>query len=311
MKKKNYILITPARNEERFIKKTIECVVVQTILPKKWVIVSDGSIDGTDEIVKQYKSHCEFISLLHVKGGNQRSFASKALAFKAGYELLKDSDYDFVGNLDADITFGTTYYERMLREFEKNLNLGTVGGVILYNVNSRFVKSKSGLHITAGAFQLFRRACYEEIGGYIPVRTGGMDSVALLMARMRGWETRMLRDVEVFHHRQEGTDLRSLFKSRNQHGKTDYNLGLPFVFALAKAISRCYEKPYVLSSMMRLAGYLWSWVRREERDVPEDFVKFYRGEQLDRLRAVFSNEGPTGILNLVQKVHGDFNIDKD
>lgn len=285
MKKKRYILITAARNEERFIRKTIECVVAQTVSPKRWVIVSDGSTDRTDEIVKQYEARYEFISLFRVQGIKQRNFASKAIAFEAAYELLKECDYDFVGNLDADVTFGTDCCERMLQEFEHNPNLGIVGGVILDKLYGRFQKRKEVLHHVAGPFQMFRRACYEGIGGYMHIRAG-IDSVALITARMMGWETRMLRDVEVFHNRELGKNLRNLFNVRTRQGKTDYNLGVPFLFALAKAIRRCYEKPYVLSSMMRLTGFLWSWALREKRDVSDDFVRFYRREQMGRLREV-------------------------
>ena len=281
-----YVLVTPARNEEAYIRETIEAVVNQTHLPERWVIVSDGSTDRTEEIVREYEREHSFITLLCAQGRGKRSFGSKALAFKAGYEIVTGASYEFIGNLDADVTFARTYYERMLEEFSQNPRLGVAGGIIAEEWNGGLRKSRSAIHHAAGAMQLFRRECFEQIGGYVPMRTGGIDSVALIMARMKGWETRMFRDMEVLHHRKEGSALGAGLRLRFRQGETDYNLGSHPVFIVVKGIRRLMEKPYVISSAARMCGFFWSWLRRPARDVPEDVVRYYRKEQMRRLRRI-------------------------
>ena len=115
----NYVIITPARNEEAYIEKTIQSVISQTILPRKWIIVSDGSTDKTEEIISRYAKENHFIQLLTSKGDLKRNFGSKVNAFNAGYQLLKDMSYDFICNLDADVTFSSNYFESILQEFDE------------------------------------------------------------------------------------------------------------------------------------------------------------------------------------------------
>src|SRR3989442_14552513 len=122
-----YVLITPARNEEAFIEQTIKSVVCQTILPVKWVIVSDGSTDGTDDIVKKYAAEHKWMELVRMPERTERHFAGKVHAFNAGYEKVRDLNYDIIGNLDADITFEEDYISFLLRKFTENSQL-VVGG---------------------------------------------------------------------------------------------------------------------------------------------------------------------------------------
>ncbi|MFX0199832.1 MAG: glycosyltransferase, partial [Candidatus Hodarchaeota archaeon] len=178
MQKNSYVLITPARNEQDYIQKTIESVVSQTILPEKWVIVSDGSTDHTDEIVSHYAAKHDFIQFIRVSEHIQRNFWSKVHAFNAGYEQIKNTEYKFLGNLDADVSFNSNYYENVLLRFQTNPKLGIAGGIILELLNGQYVNQKLSLNSVAGAIQLFRRECYQDIGGYIPLTYGGVDSAA-------------------------------------------------------------------------------------------------------------------------------------
>ena len=83
-----YVLITPARNEEAFIELTMKSVVNQTVRPVKWVIVSDGSTDSTDAIVKKYAAEHDWIELITMPERRERHFAGKVNAFNQ--ELLND-----------------------------------------------------------------------------------------------------------------------------------------------------------------------------------------------------------------------------
>jgi poly-beta-1,6-N-acetyl-D-glucosamine synthase len=284
MGKNIYVLITPARNEAASLEKTIKAMISQTILPKKWVIVSDGSTDRTDEIASRYAAEYDFLQFIRVKPNDIRNFASKVRAIRAGFEQLEGIEYEFFGNLDADVSFEPNYYERVLEKFQQNPKLGIVGGIILDKHSEQFERrfGESDACV-AGAIQLFRRECYEEIGGYIPLKYGGVDVVAMEMAKMHGWEVQSFPEIEVLHYRRTGTADTSIYLTRFIEGKEDYSLGYHSLFFLAKCLYRVLERPYAVGSLLRLCGYGWSCCRREKREVPADFVKYVRQKQMRRL----------------------------
>ena len=279
----SYVLITPARNEEAYISKTIKSVISQTILPKKWVIVSDGSTDGTDAIVNQYAAKFDFIELLRVEGDASRNFGSKVNAIKAAYGQLKDTEYDFIGNLDADVSFQHDYYEKILIRFQHNSKLGVAGGVIVDLHNRKVAKRIDSRNHVAGAIQCFCRECYEAIGGYVPVNIGIEDTIAEVMARMIGWEVESFPEIKVIHHRRTGTEGRNIFSVRFINGQEDYFLGYHPLFEIAKCFYRIIEKPYVVGSLFWMCGYFWSSFRRDKQAVSADFVEFLRKEQMHKL----------------------------
>src|SRR5919109_2529015 len=122
-----YVLITPVRDEVRFIELTIKSVVAQTVRPLKWVIVSDGSTDGTDGIVGTYVAKHPWIELLRMPERSERHFAGKVHAFNAGYARVKDHTFDAIGSLDADISFGPGYFSFLLGKLAEDPKLGVVG----------------------------------------------------------------------------------------------------------------------------------------------------------------------------------------
>ena len=181
-----YVLITPARNEAAFLEETIEAVVNQTQLPMKWVIVSDGSTDGTDEIVKRYAARHNWIELVRMPERRERHFAGKAGAIQAGRAKVADLDYDVIANLDADITVDEEYFEFLLNKFAENPRLGVAGTPFREGTRQYDYRFTSAEHVS-GACQLFRKECYEEIGGYAILEYGGEDWHAQTSARMMGW----------------------------------------------------------------------------------------------------------------------------
>ena len=179
-------LITPARNEADLIEATIRSVVAQTVRPVKWVIVSDGSTDGTDEIVQRYAADHSWMRLLRMPERSDRQFAAKAHAFNAGLEELRETAYDVVGNLDADITFESDYFEFLLGQFEGDPRLGVVGTPFVENEERKddhtYAHQFAQLEHVSGACQLFRKECFEQIGGYIPIKGGAIDWIAVTTA---------------------------------------------------------------------------------------------------------------------------------
>jgi glycosyltransferase involved in cell wall biosynthesis len=279
----NYVLITPARNEEAYIEKTIQAVISQTALPLKWIIVSDGSTDRTDEIIKSYLNNNPFMVLLQREGDTQRNFGSQVRAFNTGYERVHGLEYDYIGNLDADVSFQPDYYETILKRFLVNPRLGLGGGYI-YEEQSRQFKSRSGNRKSsvAHAIQLFRRSCFEDIGGYIPLKYGGSDSYAEVMARMKKWEVQAFTDLPVYHHRPTLT-AEGILKGSFRQGRMDHSLGGSPFFEIFKCVGRINVKPYGLYSASRLAGFLWGYFRRDKGSVSTDFMKHLRSEQYGKI----------------------------
>lgn len=287
MSDNSYVLITPARNEESFIEKTIQSVLSQTVLPKRWVIVNDNSIDRTAKIVDKYSIKYDFIEHINVANDTNRNFGSKAIAISHGYEKLKDLNYDYIGNLDADILLPTSYYENILTKFRSNNKLGVAGGVRYDLCNGKITKMRSWRNSVAGAIQLFRRQCYESIDGYTPQKNGGIDAVAEIMARMHGWEVVSFPEYEVCHCRQTGTVNRGILKARFHAGIRDYYIGYHPLFHIVRCLYRITNKPFAIGSLCSFLGYYSAFLKREKRSVSNDFVNYFQKEQLIRLISLF------------------------
>lgn len=282
-----YALVTPARNEAQFIELTIKSVIAQTVRPAKWIIVSDGSTDGTDDIVSRYAARHTWIELVRLSARRERHFAGKVYAFNAGRERLNGVPYEVIGSLDADISFDEDYFAFLLGKLADDPALGLVGtpfkeGRTTYDY--RFVSIE---HVS-GACQLFRRECFEDIGGYVPVKRGGIDHIAVLSARMKGWKTRTFTDKACLHHRGIGSAQHSAVMTRFRDGVSDYALGGHPLWELFRTIYQMTKRPWVVGGLMLGAGYVWASVRRVERPISRELVQFRRREQMQRLRRFFA-----------------------
>jgi glycosyltransferase involved in cell wall biosynthesis len=282
-----YALITPAHNEEEYIERTIESVIAQTISPSRWVIVSDGSTDGTDDIVAKYAVKHDFMQLVRIDRDPARNFGSAIRAINTGYEQLKGVSYDFVGNLDADVVLQSDYYESILDRFQANSKLGIAGGIVCDRRWDRFDEKFTAVDSARGPIQMFRRECYEQIGGHSRIGMGGYDTVAEIKARMYGWQVRTFPEIKALHLRPTGTAKGSVLWARFHQGKIEYRVRYHPLFEIAKCLSRVREKPYFFGSLFRLSGYCYSLLWREQPVVSEDVVRYLRCEQLSKLKSLF------------------------
>jgi len=287
-----YVLITPARNEEAFIGNTILSVAAQTMRPAKWIIVSDGSSDRTDEIVKQYATQHDWIELLRMPEHRDRQFAAKANCFNAGYDRLKGVEFDIIANLDADITFEPEYCEFLLGKFAANPNLGVAGTPFVEDASQldkhTYAHGSANLNHVSGACQMFRRKCFEEVGGYIPIKGGAIDWIAVTTARMKGWQTRTFLEKACFHHRKLGTGNDSPLMVRFHYGKKAYYVGGHPVWEVLRGIFQMRETPFILGGIYFLCGFSWATVTRMHRPVSAELMAFHRAEQLSRLKRSFT-----------------------
>ena len=283
-----YVLITPARNEGDFIENVIQSVVSQTVLPQKWIIVSDGSTDRTDEIVAGYLAPHPWMELIRIPEHRERNFASKVHCFNAGHERAKRLPYDIVGNLDADITFDPDYFEFLLSKFAADPKLG-VAGTPFIERNSHYDYRFASLDHVSGACQLFKRECFEDIGGYTPIEAGGIDWTAVTTARMKGWTTKTYPEKSCAHHRKIGTRDSGRLKAIFQYGRKNYMLGGHPLWQVSRAIYQMTRKPYGIGGVLLMAGYAWGFIARTKRPIGPDLLLFYRREQMTRLKAIISN----------------------
>jgi len=279
-----YVLLTAARNEEANIGRTIEAVLSQNQLPAKWIIVSDGSTDRTDAIVTGYTAKNQFMELVSFSGDKLRNFGSKAKSVNFGYKRLRGISHAFVGNLDADVSFDAVYYENILSRFGENRKLGIAGGVRYDLDDGQFRRVRSARNSVGGPFQFFRRECFEEIGGYLPLKYGGIDAAAEITARMYGWEVQSFPEYRVYHYRRTGTASRNFAKSTIRKGIRDHMIGYHPLFQLFRCMVRWDERPYFISSILWFTGFLWATLRRMNRPVSDEFVRFLRSEQMKRLQ---------------------------
>ncbi len=277
-----YVLITPARNEAQFIEQTIKSVIAQTARPLRWVIVSDGSTDGTDDIVNKYAIDHQWIELMRMPERPDRHFAGKVHAFKAGHNKVVELEYDVIGNLDADVSFDEEYFAFLLRKFAENPRLG-VAGTPFREGSFQYDYRFTSIEHVSGQCQLFRRECFEQIGGYVPREIGGVDLVAVVTARMRGWKTRTFLEKSYAHHRQMGTATAKFWLAPFKVGRADYILGSHPIWECARCIYQMTRPPFILGGSLRFVGFFWTMLSQAEKQVPADFIQFRRKEQIHRL----------------------------
>lgn len=280
-----YALITPARNEAEFIELTIKSVVGQEVRPVKWVIVSDGSTDGTDEIAQKYVAAHPWIELVRIPEHAQRNFGAKVNAFNAGYARVKNLNCEIIGSLDGDISFDEDFFPFLLQKLADNPRLGLVGAPFQdVGTNQTYDYRFVSIEHVSGCCQLFRRECFEQIGGYVPVKGGGIDLIAVVTARMKGWETRTFTEKVCRHHRTMGTAQDGNLAAWFKLGRKDYSLGCHPLWEFFRAIYQMTKKPVVLGGLLLASGYAWALIRRVERPVSRELRQFRRREQMQRLK---------------------------
>jgi GT2 family glycosyltransferase len=213
----------------------------------------------------------------------ERHFAGKVHAFNAGYAKLKGLEYEFIGSLDGDVSFDEDYFSFLLRKLTEDPTLGLVGTPFKEGSNSTYDYRFASIEHVSGACQVFRRQCFEDVGGYVPVKGGCIDHIAVITARMKGWKTRTFTEKVCHHHRDMGTAQQSLLMSRFKNGAKDYAIGNHPLWELLRTAYQTTKKPYLVGGLAVLAGYTGAAIRQAERPVSRELVRFYRHEQMRRL----------------------------
>jgi glycosyltransferase involved in cell wall biosynthesis len=284
-----YALITPAHNEACLITKTLDSVVAQTALPKRWIIVDDGSADQTAQIVHSYAKHHTWIELVQRPRRLNRSFAAKVEAFNSGLERLRSTQLDVIGNLDSDVSFEPGYMEFLMQKFSEDPDLAVTGTPFVEDDGYDSARdSFEGENYVAGPCQLFRYECFKDIGGYVPHAAGGIDWIAVMTARMKGWKVRSFPDKRFRHHRSLGTAGRGSFSANFSYGEKDYYLGNSPIWEMFRVLYRMAKQPFFIEGFALFLGYCWAAIRRVPRPVSDELMRFHRQEQMKKLKVIFN-----------------------
>ena len=281
-----YIIITPAYNEAAYIECTIRGVLAQSVLPYKWVIVDNNSTDDTAKVIQQYAQKYNWIQYIYrTKEPSQSYYGSGVYAIMSAYEQFKTIEFDYLAVLDADITLPKDYYEQIFDRFGQDERLGVASGVYQDLVNGKLYRVLNDRRSTPKAIQVFRKECFEQIGGYLPLKYGGEDACSCIMARMNGWKSWSFPELCVVHNKPVGTGhANNMLKVRFRHGLNEYGLATHPLFMLIKSLRRCIkERPIISGGLARIAGFLYGYCLREKRQIPDDVVRFIRQEQIGRL----------------------------
>lgn len=279
-----YVVISPVKDEERYIRTTLESMVGQTIRPVHWVIVDDGSSDRTPEIVEEYERQHAWITLVRLAKRTTRLIGfAEVVAFDAGRRALPCDDYDFIVKLDGDLRMPASYFEHLLEHFEQAPKLGIASGVYREKHGETWKIIAMPEYHAAGACKVVRSQCFSDIRGFVFAR--GWDTVDEIRAQTLGWKTCHFPDLIFDHLRSEGAARGSLFTAR-LHGEVYYMTGGSGAFFLLKVLHRIVlGRPPVLEGLMLVAGFMKPWLLRKPRLVSKREASFYRRALMNRVRS--------------------------
>ncbi len=277
---RRYLLISPCRDEAEYLQITIDTVAAQSVPPSKWLIVDDGSSDDTPNILARAAAKYPFIEVVRRDNRGHRSVGPGVIdAFYFGLSRVKLDDYDYVCKFDTDLEMPPRYFERTLEYFEKDPWLGTLSGKLhLRQPDGSLARERTGDENSVGPVKFFRRACFEDIGGF--VREVCWDGIDGHMARLKGWVACSVDDPElrIVHLRQMGSSHISLWHGRQRWGRGKYFMGSSPYYMAAVSLYRMAERPYVLSGLGILVGYLRAGLdaapRFDHRECREYLRKF-------------------------------------
>ena len=276
-----YLVVTPVRDEEAYLRFTIESMLSQTVHPCEWIIVNDGSTDGTAAIIDEYAAQYPWIRAVHRPNrGFRKAGGGVVEAFNEGLNVSRMETWDFIVKLDGDLTFEPTYFENCLEKFHSDPRLGIGGGVICYiEKGTKRFEFNPEFHVR-GATKIYRRECWEAIGGFWPAP--GWDTMDEVKANMLGWGTRSFSDLHLRHHRHTGT-AEGIWDGMVKNGRANYICGYHPLFMFAKCFRRLLTKPYVIGSIALSYGFVGGYLKRIPRVSDLETIDFLRRQQLGRL----------------------------
>jgi glycosyltransferase involved in cell wall biosynthesis len=281
IKSTNYVVITPVRDEEAHIRSTVESMVKQTVLPKEWVIVNDGSKDRTGQIIDDYACRFPWIKTVHRQDrGFRKSGGGVVEAFNEGYRASTCTDWEYIVKFDGDLRFDANYFEKCFEEFNYDSELGVGGGVICYLSEGKKTFEKAPRFHVRGATKIYRKACWDGIGGFISAP--GWDSMDEIKANSLGWTTRSFPQLHLVHERVTGS-ADGQWSTLIKYGRANYICGYHPLFMMSKCVVRLAQRPFLIGSIGLMYGFLSGYLLRIRRSDDRAAIAYLRNQQIRRL----------------------------
>lgn len=280
---RRYCLISPVRNEAKFMRRTLDSVLSQSVKPTKWVIVDDGSTDETPRILREYSERFSFVSIVSRQDRGFRKVGAGVIeAFNDGYATIDPEDYDYVCKLDMDLDLPPRYFEILIERMEADERLGTCSGKAYYPgsdnpegaLDLALISERCGDETSLGMTKFYRTRCFEDIGGFVSqVMWDGIDCHK---CRMKGWIACSWDEPELrfVHLRPMGTSEKGVFTGRKRHGFGQYFMGTIVPYILLSAAYRATQRPFVIGGLGILVGYFQSMLRGTERYADMEFRRY-------------------------------------
>ena len=275
------LIVAPCRNEQEYMRRTLDSIVAQTHAITRWIIVDDGSADETPAILAEYAEKHPFIEVVRREDRGKRSVGPGVIeAFYAGLEGVDLDDYEFVCKLDLDLDIPHDYFEKMIARMRANPRIGSCSGKPYYHdANGELQPEWCDDEIVVGMIKFYRTACFQQIGGFVhEVMWDGIDSHR---CRLFGWIACSWNDPDLrfLHLRPMGSSDKNVLRGRRRHGHGQYFMGTSPAYLLASAVRRLVQPPFLIGAMVMLWGYLDSWLRRRPRYDDLEFRRFLRSYQ--------------------------------
>ncbi|TLS35160.1 glycosyltransferase [Pseudalkalibacillus caeni] len=280
-----YAIISAVRNEAEIIKSTLNSVVHQELTPHKWVIVDDGSTDGTTQILKEYEREYSWIEVIEKNDrGHAKLGGGVVESFNVGLKEIDFRTIDYIVKLDGDLEFESDYFKSLISKFENNPKLGIASGLTYFkSSNNSLVKENAPLHYAIGPSKVYRVSCFKEINGL--VQDLGWDVIDVIRAQSLGWETRNFPELKLLHLRPMSSKA-GIMRGRFRNGLTDYLTGYHPLFLTARSIYRLFHYPYIFGGIMIFSGYVYGQIKVRKQLVTATEKKFIQKQQLKRLLGI-------------------------
>ena len=275
-----YIIISPCRNEADFMRQTLDSVVVQSVLPKKWIIIDDGSTDDTPDIIKEYADEYSWIECIKNEDRGARAVGPGVIeAFYKGYDTLDGTEYDYICKLDMDLILPPDYFKNLIAEMKAIPRLGCFSGKPYYISDGKKISEKCGDEMCVGASKFYRKQCFDEIGGF--VREVMWDAIDCHKARFLGWIARSSDDeaIRFIHLRPMGSSQKGILTGRMRHGYGQYYMGSSFLYFLATAVYRMMRPPYIIGGLAMAWGYTKSFMSGADQQQDKKLIEFIKRYQ--------------------------------
>lgn len=284
---RRYLLISPCRDEGKYLRRTLDSVAAQTVPPALWVVVDDGSTDDTPAILEEYARRLPYLRIVRRADRGGRKVGPGVIeAFYAGLDTVRLEDFDYVCKLDMDLDLPSRYFELLMQRMEEDPRVGTTSGKpwFVHPSTGELVPEVCGDEMSVGMSKFYRVECFKEIGGF--VREVMWDGIDCHRCRMLGWiaESVESEPIRFIHLRPMGTSQKGIWTGRLRHGFGQYFMGTSPLYYLAVVVYRLPAYPVVIGSAAMLWGYLRSWLKGLPRYDDLEFRRFLRSYQHACLR---------------------------